>query len=985
MALRKQSQCIAPRATARPRTVIHCRQASVTSVQYRGNVVFGWMIWTLRLSYDTLLRGVPGTGTRQGGLSGRMLQTNLDGIVLLRFHAIGRRVAVVATILCMGVLLPLYCTSPVIDCSDVVLTNTTTTNDVRIRFLTDQAASFSDVSDIQPNSRPRRFHHKKHRSKTSEATTATTTSSTNNNKLLPSYDPYILVDDDEYHVVKHYWNDPCHAPEPLTDYGKTTLARVPVMIQESYLDQYNYYLNYKVVNIAVRLYAVVAVLWILTLHVLYLLKQEWIDLLALRRVYYLEANVYQERREEVWPHTPKSSAAAAAAGSSKTNGNTPAVTMPVRKKSPRHKRVRRRGSKLSTAEKGELYKTSSTATYTAGTTTDNIEQDTDVEDEDTASESDNNMEDYDLDESSSNMSLMGGLLDHHHHHGHDDDELEEDFLITNREPWIPHPENPDTVAHIGLYSLLVGNLPTLPEAMIAGEDSLHPEAHSHNNPIYSHLSSKRDSIDWQLQLTSSFFDYCVPNQPGFSSSVAAVSILPGAGEIAASWQKWYAAAAKLRRLRFIRKQIERRKRQHILRRRLSLTERGLAASERSVGHDFYGSKWHDESETDVDGSLEMVDLKHANSSIGHSFHNHSDNDDIRNRLGPIVSDDANNKVYKSITFGPEQTAIYGREFAQAASPFCPNGFCEERIASAGLEDLLDYEEEAAIQLHYAICELQDVRCHVSAMAVDERGNPLNGTTVSPPARGGKKGYKSVTKSSGERSELSRSGSQMETDLLETSGHSKRRNAQKWDLLESIADEARENEYMQARKIPNGVWAWPTCSGLFSFLCLKDWRKYFQTENAMESLARESTFAVVTFTSRQAAIAARHCLSDGRAYGRWSNLHEIPIAPLSDAAPCNIWLCRNWCRPVTLSISDSQKTIRFYLTLVCLACLYVFYTIPLTFASSLVNPEVFEQLFPFLAGTDFPDMITGFLSAMVWSIFFMICPQLFRVGLSKWSL
>lgn len=46
----------------------------------------GWYKWTLGLTYDTMLGGVPGTGTRNNGLSGQMLRVNLDHIVLLRFH-----------------------------------------------------------------------------------------------------------------------------------------------------------------------------------------------------------------------------------------------------------------------------------------------------------------------------------------------------------------------------------------------------------------------------------------------------------------------------------------------------------------------------------------------------------------------------------------------------------------------------------------------------------------------------------------------------------------------------------------------------------------------------------------------------------------------------------------------------------------------------------------------------------------------------------
>lgn len=55
-------------------------------VQYRGGPMFGWIPWTLSISYDQLLTGVPGTGTRKGGMEGSLLRVNLDGIILLRFH-----------------------------------------------------------------------------------------------------------------------------------------------------------------------------------------------------------------------------------------------------------------------------------------------------------------------------------------------------------------------------------------------------------------------------------------------------------------------------------------------------------------------------------------------------------------------------------------------------------------------------------------------------------------------------------------------------------------------------------------------------------------------------------------------------------------------------------------------------------------------------------------------------------------------------------
>ena len=63
--------------------------------------------------------------------------------------------------------------------------------------------------------------------------------------------------------------------------------------------------------------------------------------------------------------------------------------------------------------------------------------------------------------------------------------------------------------------------------------------------------SKVRATDLQLTVVSTFFNHCVPNQPGFSSSFVAVTILLDAPELAQAWRKWYMAAAALRRLKFI--------------------------------------------------------------------------------------------------------------------------------------------------------------------------------------------------------------------------------------------------------------------------------------------------------------------------------------------------------------------------------------------------------------------------------------------------
>ena len=64
--VRNQKEGIAPRCAARPPDTIYCLNPTHRD-QNRGNPFFGWIRWTLKWSYETLLRGVPGTGTRKVG------------------------------------------------------------------------------------------------------------------------------------------------------------------------------------------------------------------------------------------------------------------------------------------------------------------------------------------------------------------------------------------------------------------------------------------------------------------------------------------------------------------------------------------------------------------------------------------------------------------------------------------------------------------------------------------------------------------------------------------------------------------------------------------------------------------------------------------------------------------------------------------------------------------------------------------------------
>ena len=73
--------------------------------------MLGWIWWCNSIPYETLLRGVPGTGTRNGGLDGLLLKVNMDGIVLLRFQSLCLKICALITVLCLFVILPLNLTA----------------------------------------------------------------------------------------------------------------------------------------------------------------------------------------------------------------------------------------------------------------------------------------------------------------------------------------------------------------------------------------------------------------------------------------------------------------------------------------------------------------------------------------------------------------------------------------------------------------------------------------------------------------------------------------------------------------------------------------------------------------------------------------------------------------------------------------------------------------------------------------------------------
>lgn len=819
-AVQQQSPFVAPRATARPASVIYSG----------GNPCFGWIAQTMSWTYHEMLRGVAGTGTRKQGQHGRLLNVTLDGIVLLRFHALCMRVAACATLLFLGILLPLYAT----------------------------------------------------------AGCATTPQ----------------------------WRGCAGTNGTFTDYERLTLANVPSDFSANTRST-----TPDSSSVRGRLFTIIFVFWILVAYTCWELRKEWREILAMRRVYYLEHDVWGARQEEL----------------------------------------------------NETLLYESTQNNNKNDNSKHLDQ-------------------------------------------------EEPHLI-QRDPWVPHPEPRETVPNIALYSLLVGALPSLPDHL------------SKQQAVQAQQQQPSSLLDWQLEMAVTFFDHCIPNPPGFSSSVAAVTIMPSPQLLSKAWRKWYTAAAKLRRLRFLREVIAQRRKYDIVPR----DDDSIESDETDIEQ--ARAALYDQGEENLDSedtfSFPNDDTHHEKEKkkkIGIYQDPARFKDYYRAVLGIL---DENDDVYEFLKFGPEQAAVYSREFAQAAAPCCPRGCCESYIRNRmSIDDLVDMEQELAEQVHSANMELKRARQKAAALQVPENTPSqqavlAQASSVSLPttlSMEGSRHPKKIPFSKSERRFNPAWDCAINGDnTLESKLYQKRRNKKsqaeatpdnkknealrvetipstesfgsneppeqppeeptsEWDQVVALLQEQQQHSMRSgvgSSTLPDGSWKWPSWKKWWG-ATKKSPAKAWRTNKALvESLSRDSTFAVVTFTSRQAAIAARHCLSDGRASNRWLTLEELPIPPLADAPSCNVMACRNCCRPLALGANERQKNIRCMFALAMLATIYTLYTIPLTAASEFFSSSQLDTIFPELKdwsheyGWQLSGVLSGLISAMVYTTFFALCPVMFK--------
>ena len=379
--------------------------------------------------------------------------------------------------------------------------------------------------------------------------------------------------------------------------------------------------------------------------------------------------------------------------------------------------------------------------------------------------------------------------------------------ISKRDPWVPNPEERDTVVSIQLYSLLVGNVPPLPQELRDKE------------------YTEQQEIDWQTAAVTTFFDNCVPNQPGFTSSIAAITILPCASSLTKAWKEWNKAASALRRLRCIRSEIGKRLPKHSL-----LDELGQGRKSREdIMERAKGSRFG-ESSRNIFTSLASVTVETM--SVDNTL-----------LLLADCDDDVDGQLMDALHYGPQQKAYYSREFAQASTSIFGNYFLARKYNKATNEELVELEIEGLknvekantslkkAQLNTIVKETQDsfgILGRNSLLHKDISINPQNEVHT----------LKSLTTKSGKAhiaKLLALSNNEIESSI-------------KRNPIES--NPINHDEALKMKYYSNGKWMKPVPGkGLLHCLGSNIKKIFCLCPKFLVASREKSTYAIVTFTSR----------------------------------------------------------------------------------------------------------------------------------------
>jgi hypothetical protein len=223
---------------------------------------------------------------------------------------------------------------------------------------------------------------------------------------------------------------------------------------------------------------------------------------------------------------------------------------------------------------------------------------------------------------------------------------------------------------------------------------------------------------------------------------------------------------------------------------------------------------------------------------------------------------------------------------------CPYGCDEYTILHADVATLADLEQEAEEAVNDANEELRRARAEVHRRMPGQEGQVIPPGLSNEPALMPNETFLHENSNGGLGEGLF---SSIVDDIMAYPSSTIRSSSlsNRWQEAENLVSTKRNVIHKSNRsknhKLDDG--RWPNPFHIWNQSTEQSIGEVSKKKSSIDvhpSIIDTDSYAVVTFTSRQAAIAARQCIADGCGLDRWREIDYIPIPPLADAPPWNIF-------------------------------------------------------------------------------------------------
>ena len=243
----------------------------------------------------------------------------------------------------------------------------------------------------------------------------------------------------------------------------------------------------------------------------------------------------------------------------------------------------------------------------------------------------------------------------------------------------------------------------------------------------------------------------------------------------------------------------------------------------------------------------------------------------------------------------EQLSVFARETSQSASNPCVYGMAPEALRFSSIEKLETLLEDAWESAHEANDALLAARAEMfrkvkkidlaSMEKMDDESIPEIDESKEPESSENPSQLGTIPESDNvEYKEEFSPTSSFESERpngLRQRGRN-RSSREKYELAQELVRESNRRISDSGEETTKG------CPSM-KHGCLG--RETSVAKSLERTLLGHPSYCVVTFTCRQAAVAARQCLADGKGLKAWEQVTTIPMNPLADAPPLRPCFCR----------------------------------------------------------------------------------------------